>query len=206
MSLLKDRPPIAMIGGAIVIICLVAIGLYVFMNNSTSTGTPATGTLPAATPHNNATTGRPQAELASNVTGPAGGNYLNLTEGTATKIFLINSGIRYGTFDEDVNWPPAPGGYLAKTGDPCIIVNGTIRNDYDADYYIGLTANAYNSSGEKAGTIVNVGGSHPWFAFTTTHTQSKGTDTFQIYIKYNGTDIKSYDIYAAFMPGPSPPP
>lgn len=32
-----------------------------------------------------------------------------------------------------------------KKGDPCVIINGTFRNDYDKDYYFSITADVYNS-------------------------------------------------------------
>ena len=186
-----------MVVGFFVIIILLALGIYIFILNPVSRDTPAT-----------VTTAKPRSPPAAiqNVTGPGNGIYLSLSDGQATRLYLMDSGMRYGTFGRDIVWPPAEGGYLAKNGDPCMIINGTIRNDYDSDYFIGLIANAYDPKGEKVGTLVNTGMGDPWHGFTTYHVQSKETEQFEIFLKYNKTDVKSYDIYAAFMPTATAPP
>lgn len=190
MGLSGDRRLLAAIAGSLILI-LIAIGLYVLLSNPSP---PATGSPPAEAP---------QSDRPWGIIGPVNGSYLNTPDGDATRIYLIDSDMRYGTFGRDYLWPPQ--GYLAKKGAPCVIVNGTIRNDYDTDYYVGLVAYAYNESGGRVGNIVNTGMGDPWFRFMTYHVPGKNTEPFEIYINYNDTDVGKYEVYAIFTSA-SPPP
>ncbi|AFD01182.1 hypothetical protein Mtc_2456 [Methanocella conradii HZ254] len=133
------------------------------------------------------------------------GTYLNLRGGEKTRMYLIDSYVRYGNYEKDVMGPP--GTYLAKKGDACVILNGTIRNDYNTDIYIGLTAEIYNASGQKVGSVININNTNmPGAPFITIFTKSKSVESFEIYIKYDKADISGYDIFVAFEPSATAPP
>lgn len=117
--------------------------------------------------------------------------YLRLRGGGETKVLLIDSNMRYGNYSEDIWWPPWPE-YSAKKGDPCVMIYGTIRNDYYKDYFISLTADIYNVNREKVGTVV-CPGTKP--VFTVVFAKNGGTAPFEIYIKYDKRDIIRYDIF-----------
>jgi hypothetical protein len=74
---------------------------------------------------------------------PKGGEYLCFHGGEKTKVFLIDSNMSYGTYDKYVlgGWHNL--NYSAEKEDPCVIINGTIRNEYDKDYFICLMADIY---------------------------------------------------------------
>lgn len=128
--------------------------------------------------------------------------YLCLAEGGETRVFLIDSNIKYDYYREDVWWGPDG----AKKGDPCVIVYGTIRNDYPEDYFISLTANIYNLTGEKVGKIVHPGGPYMLAHFVVVYAESGGTAAFEIPIKYGEKDIIRYEVFLAFEPTEIPPP
>mgnify|MGYP000132523797 CR=1 FL=1 len=159
--------------------------------DSTPTTTPSPKTTPAEPSHE-------QSPIPS----PKGGEYLYFRGGEKTKVFLIDSNMRYGTYDEDIFLPPWPE-YSAKKGDPCVIINGTIRNEYDKDYFICLTADIYNVKGEKVGTVIT-NATKPFF--TVVYSKSNGISPFEIHIKYDKKDIIGYDIFVAFEPSEIPPP
>lgn len=134
---------------------------------------------------------------------PRGGEYLYFKEGEETKIFLVNSSMRYDRYGIDVFWGPPP--YSAKKGDSCVVINGTIRNDYDKDYWVCLTAETYNAKGEKVGTVLVVygRGNKPFHAVA--HAKSNGTSNFEIHIKYDGKDVVDYKIFVTCVSEIPPP-
>lgn len=116
--------------------------------------------------------------------------------GEETKVFLIDSYARYGAYYRDLPswWSPS-----AKRGDPCVIINGTIRNDYDKDYYIPLSADVFNSRGEQVGTVISYNAALP--GFTEVYVKSGYTAPFEMQIKYGGEDdIVHYDIFVEYQP------
>ena len=125
-------------------------------------------------------------------------------EGAQTKAYLINSQLYYGTYNESFSRSGATGYYSVKEGDPCIIINGTIRNDYDKDYYFAITANVHNSAGDKIEPVLTINSPHP--GFTLTHFDKGSVGFFELQIKYDGKDMANYDLYIAFEPSEVPPP
>ncbi len=172
------------------------IGGIIREETSVLAPTPTITPSPKVTP---ATLSHEQSPIPS----PKGREYLYLRGGEKTKVFLIDSNMRYGTYDRDIFWPPLPE-YSAKKGDPCVIINGTIRNEYDKDYYIGITVDIYDTKGEKVGKIVT-DPSTPWFAFATIYAKSNSTAPFEIRIKYDKMDIIGYNIFVAFVSELHPP-
>ncbi len=137
-----------------------------------------------------------------------GGVYLHFPsshqDGAQTKAYLVDAQLYYGVYNESFSRSGATGDYSVKKGDPCIIINGTIRNDYDKDYYFGITANVYNSAGDKIEPVLTINSPHPGFALTKIDKDSTGT--FELQIKYEGKDIVNYDLFIAFEPSEVPPP
>jgi len=131
---------------------------------------------PAITPSPKTTPATPSHEQ-SPIPSPKGGEYLYFRGGEKTKVFLIESNMRYGTYDGNIFWPE----YSVKKGDPCVIINGRIRNDYDKGYFISLTADICNIQGEKVGTVVCPSGPKPFVEV--------------VYAKSNSTKI----IYSYFI-------
>lgn len=138
---------------------------------------------------------------------PKGGMYLHFLSdyqgGKETKVYLVNSQLFYGAYDESFTRSGALGFYSINKGDPCVIINGTIRNEYDKDYYFGITANVYNSTGEKIGPILTINSPMPSFTVSQAHSNSEGF--FEIRIKYAAKDIVSYTLFVAFEPTVTPP-
>ena len=139
---------------------------------------------------------------------PKNGEYLHYPAdyqgGVETKVFLVDSQLHYSVYNESFTRSGATGFYSINKGDPCVIINGTIRNDYDEDYYFGITADVYNSKGEKIGSVLRINSPQP--GFTLEKVNSSAVGVFEIQIKYDGKDIVSYDLFIAFEPAETPPP
>ena len=124
--------------------------------------------------------------------------------GSETKAYLIDSQLYYGNYNQSFTRSGATGSYSINNGDACVIINGTIRNDYPKDYYFSITANVYNSTNQKIGPVLTAASPQP--GFTVTKVSSNSTGTFEIQIPYNWKDIVNYDILLAFEPIETPPP
>ena len=125
-------------------------------------------------------------------------------EGAQTKAYLVDSQLYYGVYNQSFTRTGATGHYSVSEGDPCIIINGTIRNDYDKDYYFAITANVHNFAGDKIEPVLTVNSPHP--GFTLTHFDKGSVGFFELQIKYDEKDIANYDLYIAFEPSEVPPP
>ena len=138
---------------------------------------------------------------------PKGEGYLHFTSdyqgGVETKVYLVKSMLFYGFYNESFSRSGATGSYSIKQGDPCVIINGTVKNEYDSDYYFCVTADVYNSAGEKIGPILTVNSPQP--GFTVTFVEKGTTGYFEIQIKYDAQDITDYDLFVAFEPYETPP-
>lgn len=139
---------------------------------------------------------------------PKNGEYLHYPTdyqgGVETKVFLVDSQLHYGVYNESFTRSGAAGFYSINKGDPCVVINGTVRNDYDEDYHFGITADVYNSKGEKIGPILTINSPQP--GFTVEKVNSDAVGVFEMQIKYDGKDIVSYDLFIAFAPTETPPP
>jgi hypothetical protein len=139
----------------------------------------------------------------SNVTRPQGG-YLTIHNGTISQVYLINSSISYGTYPKDFSpyyWNYGEQ-YTVKKGDPCVFINGAIRNDGNKSWIV-MVADLYNQKGEKVGNVA-MESAKPWFA--TVHLESNNSDTFEIALNYDKQDVARYDIYLLWEPTAFAPP
>jgi len=128
----------------------------------------------------------------------------NYQGGDESKAYLLASQLYYGVYNESFSRSGATGDYSVNKGDPCIVINGTIRNDYDRDHYFAITANVYNAAGEKIEPILTSNSPQPGFAIVQINKGSMGF--FELQLRYDGTDISNYDLFLAFEPSEVPPP
>ena len=117
--------------------------------------------------------------------------------GSETKVLLLESNLRYGVYDHDILQYMFCDHSVNK-GDPCVIINVTIRNDYTeewpAGYQISLTAYLYNTEGKRVGTVMNYGQLFCGFV-EVWKVECGETRTFDIYIDYDKQDIDRYELY-----------
>lgn len=123
--------------------------------------------------------------------------YLAFHNGTETKVLLLESDLRYGVYEQDIPQLRVCDHPVTK-GDPCVIINVAFRNDYTeewpAGYQIALTADLYDSAGEKVGIVMNQGQLFCGFV-EEWNVECSETRTFDIYVDYNKQDIDHYDLY-----------
>jgi len=145
---------------------------------------------------------------------PGNGRYLtyyptHLTYGgNETRIFLVTSNARYGTYNQSFHKPE--GGEVHE-GDACVIINITIRNDYTKGqpgpdgypdrpddpfpqgYFVSLTAYLYNKDGQVNAGILMPGYMHG--GFIDVNLETGETSTFEAYVAYDKQDIDHYELY-----------
>ena len=132
------------------------------------------------------------------------------------KIFLVSTdNPRYGFY----NWSYTGYGYGAEIneGDPCFIVNVTVRNDYTADpvwtddaslgwynNHVKLTAYIYNKQGRVGAVDVTypINSFHGGHVFTV---EPEETQLVELYLATDSKDIERYEIYVEYI-GPMPEP
>jgi hypothetical protein len=153
---------------------------------------------------------------SSDIEGPSSGYltyYPSFKGEKETMIFLVSTdNPRYGFNNwNDTKWIH---GEVHK-GDPCFIVNVTVRNDYidpiiadsplNGTYYecISLTAYLYNQQGRVNATDVTypinrLWGGH-WFSV-----KPGETHTIEMYLATDKQDIERYEIYVRYVE-PFPP-
>ncbi len=117
-----------------------------------------------------------------------------------SKILLIDSHLEYGKLKANQTTGPPVCPVSAKQGDPCVIIYGTIKNEYNKDYYVCIFADIYNSKGEEVGQIVDP----PICAFTCSHLKANETGDFSLHVKYDRKDVTHYELYAFICDTPPP--
>ncbi len=134
------------------------------------------------------------------VRGPQG-QYLSLPDGSKSSIFLVESKLEYGSYDQDVHHLKKDS---PKKGDPAVIIQGSVRSDYQEDFYIGLSADIYDSEGQKLGIVVSPFA--PIEGFAVLFIRSGNITPFRLHVPYEGTDVASYHIFLGVSPSDFPPP
>lgn len=91
----------------------------------------------------------------------------------------------------------------AVVGDDAVIISGTIRNDYEEDYYIVIAAALYNPEGDEVGMILTPNSPKPcWFAYNRVSRASIWQ--FEIWIKYDRQDVTDYELFLPYRPSTWP--
>ena len=126
---------------------------------------------------------------------PQPGEYFT-SEGNKSKLLLTDSNLKYCYLSEkDICLPNA-----ANVGDLGIVINGTIKNEYDRDYYILMSARIFNPEGELIGGITDYG---PICGTIVLYIKSGQIDTFELHLKYR-EDIEQIVICASVYEQPPP--
>lgn len=128
-----------------------------------------------------------------------GGIYFQINNETS-KIYLINSTAIYGIYSYDTS--NFPGGVIeAHAGDPCVIINGTLRNEYNRSYFIDLSAQLYDANGNPVGYVLTDAPAHN---LGQVYAESNSTVNFSFKVKYNKKDVSRYEIGALLAPAALP--
>jgi hypothetical protein len=138
--------------------------------------------------------------IQNNTIRSVGDKYLTFSNGTTSKIYLINSNATYGTFEEDI-YNGLAENYTVKKGDPCVILDGTIRSDYDDFQVVLLTAQLFDKNEQQVGAVAM--SFLPYeqnFPALVNKSINNGTARFKLFIKYDIKDVKNYEIYVQGMP------
>jgi len=107
---------------------------------------------------------------------PQPGEYFTY-HGNKSKILLNDSRLKYCFLElKDICPPDA-----ANVGDLGIVITGTIKNEYDRDYYICMAAHAFNSEGEQIGGSIDRG---PVCGVIAPYVKSGQTRDFELHLKY----------------------
>lgn len=96
------------------------------------------------------------------------------------KILLVNYSLNYATLkSEDICLSDS-----ANPGDSGIVIRGTLKNEYNRDYYIMLEATAYDSGDKRLGGSTDSG---PTCGMIVRDIKSNMTEDFELHLKYNKT-------------------
>jgi hypothetical protein len=149
----------------------------------------------------------PSTADTSNVEGPSSG-YILETNLQETKIFLVSvDNPRYGVYD----WSDAEG-WGVYDGDPCFIVNVTVRNDYTTDSlwtdedspsglynnHVKLTAYLYDQQGrvDTVDVTYPINSLHGGHVFVV---EPEEAQSVELYLATESKDIERYEIYVAYI-------
>lgn len=132
--------------------------------------------------------------------------HLNLTpqpdeyftyRGNKSKILLNDSRLKYCLLELKDICPPN----AANVGDLGIVIAGTIKNEYDRDYWICMAAHAFNSEGEQIGGSIDPG---PVCGIIAPYVKSGQTRDFKLHLKYR-EDIKRIELFVGCVSEIPPP-
>ncbi|MFC1487833.1 hypothetical protein ACFLRN_09140 [Thermoproteota archaeon] len=142
--------------------------------------------------------------------GPSSGYLQELSSSSETMIFLVSTdNPRYGFYEWiDAEWY---GGEVSE-GDPCFIVNVTVRNDYTTDpiwtdedspsgmynKYVQLTAYLYNQQGRVDAVDVT----YPINSYSGYHefrVDPEKTHSVELYLATDNKDIERYEIFVKYV-------
>ncbi len=112
--------------------------------------------------------------------GETGGEYPTTLD---SKILFLNYSLNYTTLkNEDICLP-----YTANPGDPGVLIRGTLKNKYDKDYWIILSASAYDSTENLLGRSLDSG---PICGVIARYVKSNETENFELHLKYSNAISK----------------
>ena len=144
--------------------------------------------------------------------------------GAETKVFVVSANASYGDYPgPTVTWAPFEkpnGAIIAKNGEPCVIINVTMRIDYSTQYpvpnpmppnstlvFIALHAELFN--GENEVSAVDITNASPWASVSLnkafTSLDYGENTTLTIYLATSNTDITSFQLTGYYVGGILPP-
>lgn len=158
----------------------------------------------------------PQIYPASKQTQPSkpiqsvSGYYLTY-EGNISRIFVVSANASYGKYPYSTQ--TTLNGSVVKHGEPCVIINVTVRNDYSTQYpppnpnpynstvaWVYLTAQLFSGEKQISATDLLLFGMPPSAgAFVSLNSGENGTLT--IFLATKNTDITSFQIVTRYITG-----
>jgi hypothetical protein len=154
---------------------------------------------------------QPVTGPVSTITQSVGGYYLQYG-GNISRIFVVSASASYGVYPYATS-TSFLNGSVVKNGEPCIIINVTIRNDYSTQYplqsfnplnstsvYVLLTAQLFSGENQIQGTtdLLRVGlpanafGAYAWVNYGE-------NSTISIYLTTKNTNITSFQIVTRYI-------
>lgn len=141
---------------------------------------------------------------------PEPGNYLHsqgkrtlhdcVLDDRESKLILVDSHAELGVVRSGQATGPPVCSIKTEEGDTCVVIKGTIRNEYDKGYTVAVYGDVYNSTGAEVGHIIDP----PVCRFTTTYAEANSTGNFSLHVKYDKLDISHYRLYAFTCNEPLP--
>jgi len=193
----------------IILVLVVSIIVGIYLASQTGTNQPTSPTpLPTST-------ALPTTTAAAEPTQPTYGYYLPLSNGSISRIFVISASASFGYYPGSSRI--GLNGEQVEEGEPCYIINVTVRNDYspqnpppnyypnpnsalDSNYtFVGLLANVYYDQTKLNATDLSRVGLPPDAAI---HEIVFGEiETFHIYLRTNNTEITGFQILPVEVSG-----
>jgi hypothetical protein len=118
-----------------------------------------------------------------------------------SKIYLINSTASYGVYSQNMSLQPGGSNIEAHAGDPCVMINGTLRNDYNTSCIIDLSAQLYDANGNPVGKVLT---GIPTHYAGQVFAESGSAVNFSFTVDYDKKDVSRYVLSAWLAPGPLP--
>ncbi len=126
-------------------------------------------------------------------------DYYLLYEGNISKIFVVSANASYGNYPYSSR-SNSNGVQLAENGEPCYIINVTIRNDYSTLMYVWLTAQLFNGKNQINATDLLLNGLPP-SGGAMVGLNSGENGNLSLYLGTNNTDVTSFQIVARIITG-----
>ncbi|HEY9205766.1 MAG TPA: hypothetical protein VIO58_07565 [Candidatus Methanoperedens sp.] len=104
------------------------------------------------------------------------------TSYTDARILLLNYSLNYITLQQEDICPDSE-----NPGNSGIVMRGTLKNEYDRDYWIIIGAAAYDSNGNLIGRTLDSG---PICGMIARHIKSNKTENIELHFKHNNTISK----------------
>lgn len=117
--------------------------------------------------------------------------------GNKSQILLKNSHLGFCVLELNDICPPN----AANVGDLGIVITGTIKNEYDRDYYICMAAHAFNSEGEQIRGSIDPG---PVCGIIAPYVKSGQTGDFELHLKYR-EEIERIELFIGCVSEIPPP-
>ena len=111
-----------------------------------------------------------------------------------SRILLVDSELRYGTYDRNMFFTRGK----VVAGDNAVIISGTVRNDYEEDYYVAISATLYTSEGDEVGTVLSP--SAPVGGFAVAFVTRGSVSAFEIWVRYDQQDVTDYELFLPYRP------